>query len=110
MHVLPYLDLELAAVELHGDGTVHTAQHRTDRGAHCARARRHGLADAALEDPCADRGVARPRPERDVRAVGKEIAALDRGSDRRQVERVELVAILDLDRALRVADRNVLEP
>ncbi len=41
--------------------------------------------------------------------LGNSSCVLDRRADRRQVERLELVAVGDADRALRVADRDVLE-
>ena len=107
MQVLAHLHLELAAVQAHGHGAVGAAQHRGHRGAGRAGARRHGLPHPALEDARADRGVALPAPERDVRAVREQLVVLDRRAQLGQVELLELV--VDLDRALRVADRHELE-
>src|SRR5882757_7345144 len=43
VHVLPDLDLQLAAVQLDGDRTLDAAQHGGDRRADGARAGRHRL-------------------------------------------------------------------
>ena len=64
---------------------------------------------AALEDARADRSLAGLAPPRDVRAVRELRVVLDRRPDRRQVEGQELLEARHADRALRVADRDVLE-
>ena len=48
-------------------------------------------------------------PERDVGAVRERVVVLDRRAELGEVERLELLAVGDADRALRVADRDVLE-
>ena len=58
MQRLVDVDLELAAVEPHGDRRVAAAQRERDRRAARAGARRLRLPDAALEDPRADRAGA----------------------------------------------------
>ena len=77
-----------------------------DRGPAGAGARGERLPHPALEDP-----RPHPRPvdadEGDVGAVREQLVGLDRGTDRGEVEPLELVA--DLDHALRVADVDVLE-
>src|SRR4051794_32484681 len=91
---------------MHGDGAVASPQYVGDRGAGGTGAARERLADAALEDPGADgvrRGLA---PEADVGAVGEDGGVLDLGPKRSDVERVR---VGDPDRALWVADRDVLE-
>src|SRR3954453_4180092 len=77
-----------------------------DRRAARAGAAGQGLPDSALEDPRADRVGSEVPPEADVGAVGEDAGALDLGPDRLQIEGI---GVLDADRALRVADRDVLE-
>src|SRR6185312_88425 len=64
------------------------------------------LPHAALEDP-RPHAAAVDRQEADVGAVREELVPFDPGADRVEVEILELLA--DDDRALRVADRDVLE-
>src|SRR4051812_24253525 len=104
VQVLPHLHLEVAAVEVHRNGTLAAVQHVSDRGSACARARREGLADAALEYARGDLAFPVGAPERDVGPVGEEVAGFDRWPKLRQVELPETV--FHLDRALRVADRD----
>ena len=64
---------------------------------------------AALEDPRADAIRSQDAEERHVGAVGKQLAVLDRWPDRRQLERLELRDVGHRDRALRVADLDMLK-
>ena len=82
------------------------AQEGGDRGAAGAGARGERLPHPALEDP-RPHPAAVDREEGDVGAVREQLVAFDLGPDLAEVEVVELVA--DDDRALRVADRDVLE-
>ena len=100
------LDLQLAAVELDRDRAGRAAQEGGDRGAAGARAGGERLPHPALEDPRPHPAAVDAQKETLVR-FGNSSLALDLRADRRQVELLELVA--DLDRALRVADRDVLE-
>src|SRR5690349_10252306 len=70
------------------------------------RARRQRLADSAFEYAGADGMRVELGPERHVGAIGEDRRVLDARADRLQVDRVR---ILDADRALRVADLDVLE-
>ena len=71
---------------------------------------RERLADAALEDPGADRVRRELAPERHVRAVREQRRVLDLRADRRRRSSASSSSRLgDADRALRVADRDVLE-
>ena len=101
------VDLELAAVEDHRDRALGAAQVGGDGGAGCARTRRERLPHPALEDPGPDPGGALPAPEADVGPVREDRRGFDRRSDRGEIEVLE--AVDHLDRALRVADRDVLE-
>src|SRR5436309_495497 len=73
VEVLPHLDVELTAVEADGDRRVAAAQHVGDGGAAGAGAGRHRLADAALEDPCADDARLDLGVPADVRAVREQL-------------------------------------
>ena len=100
------LDLELAAVEDDRDRARRAAQPGGNRRPARAGPGGEGLPDAALVDPGANPGSLRP-PEAHVGAIGEDRRGLDRRPDRGQIEVLE--AGIDLDRALRVADRHVLE-
>ena len=76
---------------------------------HAPGARRLRLPHPALEDPGADRARAGRAPERHVRAVREARVVLDGRALDREVQRLELGHVGDPDRALRVADRHVLE-
>ena len=104
-----HADLELAAVERDRHGRGAAAQHERDRRAARSRAGGLRLPHPALEDARADRVRAGVAPERDVRAVREARVVLDRRADRGKLERYELLEARDPDRALRVADRDVLE-
>ena len=101
------LDLELAAVELDGERAARSAQHGGHGGPGCAGAGGERLPHPALEDARPHATVAVDPEERHVGAVREQLAVLDRRPDRRQVEVLE--ALVDPDRALRVADADVLE-
>ena len=87
---------------------VDAAQHGRHGGAARAGAGRHRLAHPALEDARADPAVGVAPPERDVGAVREQLVSPRSAAPSRQVELVELLGS-HLDRALRVADRHVLE-
>src|SRR5215210_9122396 len=110
--VVTDLDLEVAAVEVDRDSALGAAEQGRDRRPARARARGHGLPHPALEDAGGDLRLAVAAPEGHVRAVREELdVALDRRAELREVELLErrAVTLADLDRALRVADRDVLE-
>src|SRR4051812_44151814 len=107
VQVLADVDLEIAAVEMDRDRAVAAAQRERHRGAGRAGARRQRLPHAALEDASGDLALGVAPPERHVRAVGEQLVRLDRRADEAEVDLLEAVA--HLDRALRVADRDVLE-
>src|SRR4051794_32094995 len=110
VEVLADVDEQLAAVEDDGHRRVAAAQHVGDRRTGRAGPARQRLPHPALEDPRADAVGAQRGEERDVGAGRREqLVALDRGADGRQVEALELVARGDVDRALRVADEDLLE-
>ena len=90
----------------HGEPARSAGQMCRDRRARRHRSRGERLPHPALEDPGAH-PIAVGAVEAHVRAVREQRAVLDLGADRRQIERLELLA--DLDRALRVADRDVLK-
>src|SRR5207253_6219429 len=91
------------------DRAVESTEHRGHGGAARAGARRHRLPHSPLEDPCGYLAIAVAAPERHVRAVREQLTRLDRRAELGQVEALELVTRLHLDRALRVADGDVLE-
>ena len=105
--VLPDLDLELAAVERDEHWRVAAAQHVVHRRAAGTGAARHRLPDAALEHPRTQVTRLDLAPEADVGAVREEVARLDRLPELDDVELYELVDRVDVDRALRIADRRV---
>ena len=80
-----------------------------DRGPGRAGAAGGRLPDPALEDPRADPSGAYDGEPRDVRAVRKQLVMLNPRPDCGQVERVELRLAGDGDRALRVADLDMLK-
>ena len=108
VQVLAHLDLELAAVEVDGDRAVERRaeprrpRRRSRRCPTTSSRRRRARRSARVIPPSDSRA-----PERDVGAVREQLVALDRRADRRQVELLQPLG--DLDRALRVADRDVLE-
>src|SRR5205085_2944429 len=53
--------------------------------------------------------LAHRRVPRYVRAVGEELVSFDPGAESRQVQRLQLAEGVDTNRALGVADRDVLE-
>src|SRR4051812_14238381 len=77
VQVLPHLDLELAAVELHGHGARAAAEYVRDCGPAGAGARGEGLADAALEDAGSYVAVRDRAPERDVGSAGEDVGGFD---------------------------------
>src|SRR5207342_963914 len=99
-------DLELTPVELDRDQTRRAAQEGGHSGAARPGARGERLPHAALEDPRPHPAAVDPQ-EGDVGAVGEELVSFYPGPDLGQVKLLELVA--DENRALRVADRDVLE-
>src|SRR3954447_15059970 len=107
LQVVSHLYLEVAPVEVHGNRALAALQDVGHGGAARAGARGHRLADAALEDPGCDRARAVRAPERDVGAVREQLAVLDRRPELGEVEPLE--AVVDLDGALEIADRHVLE-
>ena len=109
MQRLVDVDHQLAAVEHDGHRRVAAAQHVGDRRAARAGAGGHRLPHPALEDARADAVGGELGPERDVGAVRERLVVLDRRAELREVERLELLAVGDPDRRLRVADREVLE-
>src|ERR1700722_3223515 len=106
LQILPQPDFELAAVQAHDDPARPAAEMMRDGRAARPGARRQRLADAALEDAGPDHARLELAVPRDVGAVGEERVALDRGPDRIEVERIDVLAG---DRALGVADRDVPE-
>ncbi len=98
---------QLAAVELDRDRARRAAQDGRDRGAARAGARGQRLPHPALEDPRPHGASRRLRMNETLVRFGKQLAALDPGPDRAEVELLDPVA--HLDHALRVADRDVLE-
>ena len=108
MQVLPDVDRQLPAVEMHRDGRVAAAQDVRDRGAGRAGPGGERLPHAALEDPRLDRVRRELRPPAHVRAVGELRVVLDRRADGREVERLERASVGHADRRLRVADLDVL--
>ena len=83
------------------------AERRRDRRAGGAGARGERLPHAALEDARPDRRVAGAAPERHVRAVREQLAALDPGAVALEIELLE--AIGHLDRDLRVTHLHELK-
>src|SRR5262245_31878641 len=77
-----------------------------DGGSRGTRTRGQRLAHSAFEDAGADGMRVELGPERDVGAIGEDRRVLDAWADLLQVDRVRVV---DADRALRVADLDVLE-
>src|SRR5205823_12199061 len=68
-----------------------------------------GLPHPALEDPRPDAPRLALGEPRHVGALGEQLVALDLGPNRRQVQGVQLVLVVDSNRALRVSDLDVLE-
>src|SRR5439155_2535803 len=77
-----------------------------DRRYRGSRTRRQRLPHAAFEDPGADGAGAALGPEGHVRAIGEDRRRLDLRAEPLQIERF---GVVDADRALGVADRDVLE-
>src|SRR4029079_12903806 len=102
------LDLELAPIEGAGRRARGAGEHRRDRRPARPGPRRERLPHPALEDPGAD-AITVDAEEGDVGAVREQLAALDLGPDCGEVEPLELLGGIDGNRALRVADRDVLE-
>src|SRR2546421_4910535 len=111
--ILAHLDLELTAVEQHGDRGIAAISAVLLHVGHRRPCRpgpgRQGLPHSALEDACADAPLAHRRVPRYVRAVGEELVSFDPGAESRQVQRLQLAEGVDTNRALGVADRDVLE-
>src|SRR4051812_11284394 len=110
VQVLGDVDEQLAAVEDDGHRRVAAAQHVGDGRAGRAGPAGQRLPHPALEDPRADAVGGHRGEERHVRAAGREeLVVLDGRADRREVEALELVAVGHVDRALGVADEDLLE-
>src|SRR5213078_5235649 len=84
-------DLEFAAVELDRHGAEGAAQDRGHAAGRGARAGRERLSHPALEDPCPYLVVGVDPDERDVGAIRKKLAVLDRWAQLRQVDALELI-------------------
>src|SRR5579862_9547230 len=107
--VLPHLDLELTTVQHDGDGRTSAAQDIGNGSARGTCSAGRGFADAALEDARPDPALAEGHVPGDVGAVGKLLAALDRGTDRGEIQRFELALVLHSDHALRISDLHMLK-
>src|SRR5436853_2773799 len=105
--ILGDLDLQLAPFELDHERARSAAEEGGDGGTAGAGAGGERLPHPALEDP-RPHPVAVDREEADVGAVGEELVAFDPRPDLAEGEVVELL-VGDDDRALRVADRDMLE-
>src|SRR5919106_2816953 len=100
------LHLQLASVQLDGEVVRGAAQVGGNGRAGGAGARGKRLPHTALEDPC-PHAVAADAEKGHVGSVGEKLVALDLGPDRAQLQLLEGVGYLD--RALRIAERDVLE-
>src|SRR5947209_1069713 len=107
--IAAHLDGELTAGELHHHRRAAAVEHVRHRRPAGAGARGQGLSYPAFEDPDPDLARGELAEPRHVGAVGKQLVALDLRPDARQLQRLELGGAGDADRALRVADRDVLK-
>src|SRR5262249_1937455 len=104
--LLADLHLELASVQLYRELTRGSGDVRRDGGPGRAGPRGERLPHAALEDPRAH-PVSLRAEEAHVGPVREQLTVLDLRADRGQLERPE--AVPHRDRALGIADRDVLE-
>src|SRR3954471_23014797 len=107
VQILGDRDLQFTAFELDDQRALGAAEEGGDGGAAGTGAGGERLPHPALEDAGAD-PAAVDREEGDVGPVREELVPFDSRPDLSQVELVELL-LDDDDRALRVADRDVLE-